>query len=165
MQILSVICCCMGQSSIPQSFTVTCYELLKHKHPSPGTIYTKTKLEPVIFARTTASTHLSFCQHSTSQYPVLNTLEGAVVLQLPNQVQIFSRNASAAVKGMSQFKPDPSQEQKPEVFSILSKTTGRASLCTTINICSVPPAGRREPGKQDLILAYITEGAAVLTVQ
>lgn len=64
--VLSVICCSTGRSSVPWSFTVTCYELLKHEQHHQALFIQTTKVGRVLCARTTAATHLSFCQHSTS---------------------------------------------------------------------------------------------------
>lgn len=58
--VLSVICCCVGWSSIPWSFTVTCYELLKHEQHHQALSIQTTEVEPVIFTRTTPSTHWVF---------------------------------------------------------------------------------------------------------
>lgn len=67
---------------------------------------------------------------------------------------------------MSQFKPDPSQEQKPEVFPFSLRQLEEHH---TVHHYKYPQCStswkNREPGKQDLMLAYITEGTAVLTVQ
>lgn len=67
---------------------------------------------------------------------------------------------------MSQFKLDPSQEQKPEVFPFSPRQLEEHH---TMHHYKYPQCStswkHREPGKQDLMLAYITEGAAALTVQ
>lgn len=66
---------------------------------------------------------------------------------------------------MSQFKPDPSQEQKPEVsFSLRQLEEHHTMHHYKYPQCSTSWKNG-EPGKQDLMLAYVTEGAAVLSVQ
>lgn len=142
--VLSVICCCMGWSSIPWSFTVTCYELLKHEQHHQALSIQTTEVEPVIFTRTTPSTHwvfvstalpnilfstlpreLLYC-NSLTRYRFFLEVQALLSKKWANLSQILLRN-----KNLRYFH-SPQDNWK----SIM--------LCTTINICSVPPAGSIE---------------------
>lgn len=132
---------------------------------SPGTIYTNN------WSRT-CHLHQDNCINTLSF--VSTALPNILFSTLPRELlycnsltryRFFSGSASAAVKEMNQFKPDTSQEQKPEVFPFSPRQLEEHHAMHHYKYLQCSTSWKhREPGKQDLMLAYITEGAAVLTV-
>lgn len=134
----------MGWSGVPWSFTVTCYELLKHKQHHQALFIQTTKVGRVICARTTAATHLSFCQHSTSNILFSTLPRELLYCSSLTRYRFFLELQVLLSRKWVNFNQILLRHKNLRYFHSPQDNWKSITLYTTINICSVPPAGSIE---------------------